>query len=76
MVEFWRFGGAEHQPNAATIEEGKVGSGKEQLQTQRVTVKCRGTRKVVNDDGNLADILDAKVRGSCAHGVALLESFS
>src|SRR5229473_1391661 len=68
MVQFRRFGGAEHQPHAATSKEREIGSGEEQWQTQPVTVECGGTRQVVNNDGDLADILDSEIcRRSAAH---------
>src|SRR6267143_2550662 len=68
MIKLRRFGGAEHQPNASTIKEREVGGGEEQWQTQRVAIECGGARQVVNDDGDLADVLDAQARRSGAHG--------
>ena len=60
MIQFRRFGGAQHQAHAAAIKENQVAGSEEQRQTQRVTVECGGAWQVVNDDGDLADILDAE----------------
>src|SRR5690242_7825719 len=68
MVQLGSLGVAEHHPDPATIEESEVGSGEEQGQTQRVTVECGGTGQVMNDDGNLADVLDAEARSGGVHG--------
>ncbi len=59
MVQLRRFGEAEHQADAAAIKECEIASGEEQWQTQRVTVECGGALQIANNDGDLADILDA-----------------
>ena len=68
VIQLGRFRRAEHQPNTAAIKERQVGDGEQQWQTQRVTVKCRGPLEIVNNDRDLADILDAQFRSSGAHG--------
>jgi len=49
-------------------KKARLGAVKEQGQTQRVTVECGGTSQIVDDDGDLADILDAEARRSGVHG--------
>src|SRR5258708_36617305 len=68
VVQLRCFRQAEHEAHSAAVKESQVGYGEQQWQTQRITVECRGARQVVNDDGDLPDILDAEIRRSGGHG--------
>src|SRR2546422_11728632 len=68
MIEFRRFCTAKHQPDSATVKETQIGDGEKQRQTQHVAVECRSALQVWHVDGDLADILDAEIRRSSAHG--------
>ena len=50
------FGGGEHEPHAAAVEERERGAGGEQkAQAERVAVERGGARHVLADDGDLTD---------------------
>src|ERR1700682_2466600 len=68
MIQLRRFRRTEAQEHSAAIKESQVARREQQWQTERVTVTCRGARQVVNNDGDLADILDVEGRRSGAHG--------
>src|SRR6266446_1744049 len=68
MIEFLRFGAAQHQPHSGTIEECQVREREKQRQTEHVTVECRGALEILHVDGDLAEILDAEIRRRSAHG--------
>jgi hypothetical protein len=58
MVELRVFRPAQHQPDAAGLEEGQSGSLEQKGQGQGVAVEGGGPGKILDDDGDLADVAE------------------